>query len=696
MAQGNRAPMDVLGYITPWRPQRPTLMPHAWTADDSFDFLAAQHVHARAMNRLRSPVYADGFAPASPQPREYVRRYHDSSTRASGWPGTESSEFKDGNSSDRPPMPSEDVLGNINARPQLTQQDLPPLRHEMASPSTQIIDLTADDESSSEVSQKQVVSEDGAKAHHSLGEQSVMTFGKIVKSVGQKRVRDERDSEDDNLAVTTPSARPAKRVRATSTDSHRVGTKSLDELPSSKVSALDHNDKESTPSLEPVIEQNANNQKLLGQEPAVPEPGSAIDRPPSPLTYKDSKKRSHIESFGSQPDLSEEYPAPYKRPKAESEDPPEADTISRSSETPRDDHIADNNEATGNTGWTKYVYQTTETVIDKSNEDQALTEKAATSDIEAQRLVDVKTTRPASRRGSDDETATKFIAAPKKRRHNREDSDSEFEPEQRRKRRKTNDQPIKTANKSREHPAQKARSRVTKKKFNGVVKTTKEEHTKDHRRLDYFNHDVEPAFPPPVNEYVNFEDISDELVKAYLLKVNSGMEITTPIHDQFFRAIKDLVLDAAEGNIDQAWFMHNFVAMFMNDRVLIDRREGGYQRATYKALKCLRRARWNVEMAKVYWGTCDYMPIVDPGRDQNYQEFKEKLAAKRQAGEVLVASEYWLCKKEAGEPMPDLRTIEGDVWAVVAAWEGTEREDWGEGAIRLTPASLGQRCADSD
>lgn len=573
----------------------------------------------------------------------------------------------------------------------------------MASRSTQIIDLTADDESSSEVSQKQVVSEDGAKGHHSLGEQSVMTSGKIVRSVGQKRVRDERDSEDDNLAVTTPSARPARRVRATSTDSHKVGTKSSDELLSPKASAVDHKEKESTPNLEPAIQQSADNQKQLDQEPAVLELDPTIDRPHSPSTYRDSKKRSHIESFGSQPDLSEESHAPYKRPKLSvtqkrpAEDPSGADTISHGSETPRDDHIADNSEATEDAGWTKDVYQTTEKVIDKSNEGQAPTEKAATSDIEAQKLVDVRTSRPASRGGSDDETARKSEAAPKKRRHNREDSDSEFEPEQRRKRRKTKDRPIKTANKSREHPAQKARSRTTKKKFNGVVKmTTKEEHTKNHRRFDYFNRDVEPAFPLPVNEYVNFEDISDELVKAYLLKVTGRMEITTPIHDQYFRAIKDLVLDAAEGDIDQAWFMHNFVAMFMNDLVLIDKREGGYQRATYKALKCLRRAKWNVEMAKIYWGTCDYMPITDPARDQNYQEFKEKLAAKRKAGKVLVASEYWLCKEEAGEPMPDLRTIEGDVWAVVAAWEGTEREDWGEGAIRLTPASLGQRCYDSD
>lgn len=306
-------------------------------------------------------------------------------------------------------------------------------------------------------------------------------------------------------------------------------------------------------------------------------------------------------------------------------------------------------------------------------------------------------TGPASRRGSDVGTAAESMVNTKKRRHNQEDSDSEFESEPRRKSPKTKGRPIKTANKPQEQSTQEARSRDTREKRDGAAnRITTKGQTRKPRRFDYVNRDVEPAYPPPVNNYVDFEHISEGPVKEYLLKVNSGMEITAPIHDQYFRAIKDLVLDAADDDIDQAWYMGAFVAVFVNDRVLIDKTEGGLQRATYKALKCLRRARWNIDMAKIFWGTCDYMAITDPVRDQNYQKFKDRLAAKRQAGQILVASEYWLCKKEAGEPMPDLRTIDGDVWPIVAAWDGTEPEDWGQGAIRMTADSLGGRCYDSD
>jgi len=354
------------------------------------------------------------------------------------------------------------------------------------------------------------------------------------------------------------------------------------------------------------------------------------------------------------------------------------------------------NEAIEEAGLSTDINQPNEEAVDNTKEDRTSDFIAATSDTETLNNVDTGTTHSARRTQDDVGLAAELETTSKKRKHIVESSGSEAEPEQRPKRRKTKGRPTKTANNPRKTRKQKGQSSDLETKNNeGVRATPKVVRSEKKRRFVYFNRHVEPAFPPPINEYIDFEDISDGLVKEYLLRVNNGSEITVPIHDQYYRAITDLVLDAAKGNIERAWFMGDFVATFVNDRNLIDQREGGHQRATYKALKCLRRAEWSTEIAKIYWGTCDYMPLLDPVKDQEYEEFKESLAAQEQAGKII-ASEYWLCKKESGEPMPDLRMIDEDVWAVVAAWPYTDHEDWGEGASMLTFASLGQRTWESD
>lgn len=91
-AQGNGAPMGTLGYLTPRRPQRPTLLPHAWIADHEFKFLAAQRAYSTATNSLRSPVYTNIFPLAFPLPQVSADTRQASPNTASGQAGRVSTE----------------------------------------------------------------------------------------------------------------------------------------------------------------------------------------------------------------------------------------------------------------------------------------------------------------------------------------------------------------------------------------------------------------------------------------------------------------------------------------------------------------------------------------------------------------------------------------------------------------------------
>lgn len=311
-----------------------------------------------------------------------MKLYHDSSKRAIERPEEESHETKEDNAFERDSMQSENIGRDINAQPQLAQDDSPSLGDKnipratqiinltavddilsqvsqqqiVSQDLTQIVDLTTDDEPHSQLSQKPIVSQDSAKGHQSLGERLDITPNRRRRSGGQKRVRDERDSEDDDIAGTTSSTRPAKRPRAASTDSHRVIPKGPDGLPAFEPSALGHNVKESTTSLVPVTDLKTSNQRQLAREIAVPEPVASTEQSHSPLMSKGSKKRSHLESFGSQSGLSEEASAAHKRPKPNvkqnrpDEDRSQAGVVSRSPQKTRDDHLAHNIKATEDAG----------------------------------------------------------------------------------------------------------------------------------------------------------------------------------------------------------------------------------------------------------------------------------------------------------------------------------------------------------
>lgn len=252
----------------------------------------------------------------------------------------------------------------------------------------------------------------------------------------------------------------------------------------------------------------------------------------------------------------------------------------------------------------------------------------------------------------DVESREELIDASKKRKHDHEGSKSDFEPKPRCKRSKTKNQTTKATNQRRTHKARKA-SNSSK---NNVTTASEIVRGGNERRLDYFNRDVEPAVPPPVNSYIEIEDIDNEKVKTNLLQGTEGTDMEVPINTEYYNAIKDLVIDAAEGNLEHAYFVTGRTMQFLNGRAIIDKTEGGFSRATQTALKCLPSAEWNVEMAESYFGTYDYSPLWDRMHNRCYEEFKGGITAKRRAGKVI-ASEYWLCQKEAGEPMPDLRIM---------------------------------------
>jgi len=263
--------MDFLEYIRPRRPQRPTLMPHAWTGDDGFDFLAAQQDYVRDAHPSSPPAYTNGFAPAFPQQQAREEHFQDSRLKT----------------------------GEQSAK-------------EVPSRVTQVIDLTVDDESSTPVPEKRVIGQYGTNKHGSSNIQSTTASNKSLKPVGRKRARDEDGSEDDNILITAQPVRPAKRVRPASTKTHQAGAESSSRPSSSKASALGREANKPTPSLETLIGRVASDEEF-GFEPAAS--GSPIDRSPSSQKYGNSKKRSHSASIGPQSDTLHDSPALHKRPR---------------------------------------------------------------------------------------------------------------------------------------------------------------------------------------------------------------------------------------------------------------------------------------------------------------------------------------------------------------------------------------------
>lgn len=278
MAQGNGTPMDTLAYLTPWRPQKPTLLPHAWTADHEFEFLAAQRAYSTATNSLRSPVYTNSFPSAFPLPQISANTPQGSPNTASGQAGRLSTE-------------PENEVRSIDGQPQLAHDTLPKISIEASSRSAQTTDLPTDEESSFQFAGRQIARPGGFKDDFTSGMPPATIFNTRGKSAGTKRAREQYEHEMlDSSVATEPNGKPEK-VRGERTNSYNAGRERTDGLSSSEGSGAGPRDNEVRQGLELVVKDPDSDERTKGAKSREHVAESTTSIPaPTGLTTMSSKK----------------------------------------------------------------------------------------------------------------------------------------------------------------------------------------------------------------------------------------------------------------------------------------------------------------------------------------------------------------------------------------------------------------------